>query len=141
MTTFETIIEERERGLLYKDGRLIEWLTPGRHRRRAWRAEWRLVRIPITEGYSEHPPELERMMPEGSGQIVSIKAHQLAVLTVDEQPVRVLEPGRCLLWQLRAEGRACARDLPSQLYPYGAYYYAYDAYTKEQIVRWVKGWT
>ena len=110
MDTIDVIIKDHERGLLYRDGRLIEWLEPGRHRRWAWRAEWRVERLDLDLGYVAATPELRQVVPDGVGYEVVIEAEHLGVVTVDGEPLGALTPGRYILWQVRADVRATVYD-------------------------------
>ena len=110
MSTITKIIEEHQRGLLYRDGRLIKWLEPGRHRYWAWGAEWRIELIDIAQGFSLSTPELRAILPDEAGYEVVLEEHEIAILSVDNKPVRLLETGRYILWQLRHDVRATVYD-------------------------------
>lgn len=110
MSTITTIIEEKQRGLLYRDGRLVRWLEPGRHRFWAWRAEWRVERVDLEQGYSPSTPELRAVLPPDAGYEVVVEAGHVAVVTVDGTAIECLEPGRYILWQLRADVSATIYD-------------------------------
>ena len=97
MSTITKIIEEHQRGLLYRDGRLIKWLEPGRHRYWAWGAEWRIELIDIAQGFSLSTPELRAILPDEAGYEVVLEEHEIAILSVDNKPVRLLETGRYIL--------------------------------------------
>ena len=102
MTTLTTVIQDSHRGLLYRDGRLVRWLEPGRHRFWAWRAEFKVDMIDLDAGYSRSTPELRSVMPDGVGYEVVIAPEQVGVLLIDGKPVECLEAGRYILWQARA---------------------------------------
>ncbi|MEM1347460.1 MAG: SPFH domain-containing protein [Myxococcota bacterium] len=104
------ILEETERGLLFRDGRLVRWLGPGRSSFWAWRAKFRVQRVDVTTGWIASTPELEAIVPEGAAEVVIVKANQVAFVTIDGTPTAFLEAGRYLLWQLRAEVRAWVVD-------------------------------
>ena len=115
MGSLEVMIQEHQRGLVYRDGRLVEWLEPGRHRRRAWRAELSARVIDLNEAYTASTPELRAIVPASAAHEVTVKANQRAILTVDGRPAHFLEPGRYLLWQPRAEVRAWLFDTDTLL--------------------------
>lgn len=99
-------ISDDERGLLSKDGRLIEWLEPGRHRRMApfQRLELRLLDAKLA--LSEYTPELGRVTPTEAATELFVAEGQLALITRDGIPKQVLQPGRYLLWQMKAKVEA-----------------------------------
>lgn len=111
MASIEVVIKEEQRGLLYRDGRLVKWLEPGRHKFRAWRAEFSVRTLDLDDGYIVATPELLNVIPEQAYNALTVKANQLAVLTTDGRPFAYLEPGKYLLWQLRAEVQSWLFDL------------------------------
>lgn len=110
MSTIKQIIEEHQRGLLYRDGRLVKWLEPGRHSYWGWGAQWRIELIDIEQGYTRSTPELRAILPEEAGFEVSLEEHELAVVSIDNKPTSVLEAGRYILWQIRHDVRVTVYD-------------------------------
>lgn len=111
MSSIETIIQEHQRGLLYRDGRLTRWLEPGRHRYWAWRADWKIVLLDLEQCFAPSTPELRAILPEEAGFEVTIEEHEVGVLLVDGAPRRALEAGRYILWQQRHDVRVRVHDM------------------------------
>lgn len=105
------VIGEKERGLVYKDGKLIQWLEPGPHSLWSWFAELRVERINLEQPYIAHTPELDAVVPERAADRLVVKATEVAIVSVDGRPTAFLEPGRYLLWQLRAKVEAQVFDV------------------------------
>ena len=113
------IIQQEERGLVYRDGRLVRFLEPGRHN--LWRLFGTLTvkRLALSQHWAPWTPELDAVLPSGAAERLEVAPGEVAALTADGHPVGVMKPGRYLLWQLRAkveatlystEGRFC--ELP-----------------------------
>lgn len=105
------IIEDHERGVLLADGRPIEWLEPGRHRRIEWLRALAVRRLDLDLGYAEHTPELEAIVPASAAEVLDVPVGHVAVLEIDGQPKARLAPGRYLVWKLRREVVAHVYDL------------------------------
>ncbi len=106
MSRVDVILRENERGLLRRDGRLIQWLEPGRHRFWSWRAQLEVEQIPLDAGFIPWRPELEALLPEGAAEILEVPEGQIAAVESDAQARVVLDPGRYLLWQLQVPVKA-----------------------------------
>ena len=103
MTTLKTILPPHQRGLLYKDGKLVQWLEPGKHSFWSLWAEQRIEVIDLEQGYMKSTPELRAIIPEDAGYEVVIAAHELGIITIDGVARACVQPGRYILWQLRAK--------------------------------------
>ncbi len=104
------IVAETERALVVAKGITTRWLEPGVHR--LWWADsrTRVVSIDLDLGWIHSTPELRRLVPSGAAEAVDVAEGQLGLVSVDGLPCACLEPGRYLLWQLRAEVRTELRD-------------------------------
>lgn len=107
----QIIIKDHERGVLTKDGRPIEWLEPGRHRRWDWTGGLGLDVLELDDGGVEHTPELEAIVPREAARVLDVPIGHAAVLEIDGLPQRTLEPGRYLIWQLRRQVSTHVYDL------------------------------
>lgn len=104
------VIGDKERGLLFRDGKLVQWLEPGVHALWSWFAELRVERLDLDKHYVAMTPELDAIVPERAAERLTVKGHEVAILSVDGRPTAFLEPGRYLLWQGRSEVRAQLLD-------------------------------
>ena len=118
------ILPENERGLLYRDGRLVRWLEPGKHRFFDLGRSIELQRLNIDLGFAALTPELQRILPPGAGDELVVDHEELGLVTIDGRPAACLVPGRYVLWQLRAEvsGRttstaAALTGMPEDFWP------------------------
>ena len=105
------IIEDVERGLLVQDGRVVEWLGPGRHVRLGWGSKLRVERLNLDTPYFTYRPEIERVAPADSWTELTVAPNELAVVSVDGIPQDALLPGRYMLFQERAEVTAERYDM------------------------------
>lgn len=96
------VIPEGQRGLLVRDGSVVEFLAPGRQRRWAFRAELEVEWIDILTGIEAPRPDVEAVLPAAEVTILEVPAFHLALVTRLEQPFRVYGPGRYALWQEEA---------------------------------------
>lgn len=118
------VIADRERGLLFKDGRAVKWLEPGKHRVWGWgRVE--VLRFDIDYGFAVMTPELRRLVPDGAADEISVEHGEIALMSIDGRPAGCLLPGRYALWQLRASVTAIAKstqetlsDVPAAFWPF-----------------------
>jgi len=94
-------LQDHERGLLVRDGRVVAWLSPGRHRLWSHRSEVR--RVDVDAAFLPLTPEVGAVVPPGAGTELFVPHAHLGLLSVDGRPTACLLPGRYLLWQLRAE--------------------------------------
>jgi regulator of protease activity HflC (stomatin/prohibitin superfamily) len=91
-------ITPAERGVLWRDGAPVRWLEPGRHF--VWSGT--LTRYDLSDGATRWSPELDTVLPPGTAQRVDIPAMHRGLLSVDDLPVGILEPGRWLVWKVRS---------------------------------------
>lgn len=105
-----TTIGDHQRGLRYRDGRLVGWLGPGRHTLLWPREGTRDEVIDLSAGSIPHTPELAAIVPPGAATELVVGSRQIAILRIDGLPVRTLGPGRYLLWQERAAVEARVHD-------------------------------
>jgi regulator of protease activity HflC (stomatin/prohibitin superfamily) len=104
-------ILDHQRGILLRDGRPVEWLPPGRHRRLAWGHALTLELLNLDTGYVAHRPELAALVPDDAARVLEVPAQHAAVLELDGLPAAGLGPGKYLLWRLRREVEAFLYDL------------------------------
>lgn len=96
-------IDETQRGLLVRDGKVVEWLEPGRHIRWAWTSDLRVAVIDLDQPVYTYRPEVARVAPESAWREQVVSADEIALVAVDGLAKVVLRPGRYMLWQERAE--------------------------------------
>ena len=110
---FTITIEEGQRALLFHHGRLVDYLVPGKHRRLDWTGGYRASSMRIADGVVAIEPQLdfERLVPAREGVVIEVGADRAALVTLDERPLRVLKPGKYLLWQVGAVIEAEIIDL------------------------------
>ena len=101
----DAVIRENERGLLYRDGRLVRWLGPGRHRLLRPLARHEVETIDLDEVVRGWTPEVAAVAPADQHQVLELAEHEVAIVSRDETPVRVLEAGRHILWTGRGAVR------------------------------------
>ena len=94
-------IQESQRGLLYKDGKLTRFLEPGRHDVGGFfsAAEYQLTLLDLASGYADYTPELKRVLPKGTAEDVTIGRNEMGILLIDGLSMRSLPAGRYLLWK------------------------------------------
>lgn len=107
----QILIRDHQRGVLLRDGRPVEWLEPGRHRRLPWGRVLDVEVLDLDQGYMAHTPELAALVPTDAARILEVPAQHCAVLERDGLPLVGLQPGRYLLWQLRQKVEAFIYDL------------------------------
>jgi regulator of protease activity HflC (stomatin/prohibitin superfamily) len=100
------IVSDNERGLLFRDGRLVRWLEPGKHRFLDLGRSIELQRLNIDLGFAAATPELLKIMPPGDGEELVVDHDELGLVTIDGRPSACLVPGRYVLWRLRADVNA-----------------------------------
>ncbi len=105
------IVPETHRGLLYRNGRLVEWLEPGKHTRWSWLDELRAELIDVGQASVPFRPELAKVAPGIAWTELMVGASEVAVTYVDGLVKAILRPGRYMLWQLRGEVAADLYDL------------------------------
>ena len=99
----KVIVPETHRGLLYRNGRLVEWLEPGKSIRWAWFDALRVELLDLQTPTSVFRPEVARVAPGASWNELLVQAHEIAIVSVDGLPQACLRPGRYMLWQERAD--------------------------------------
>jgi regulator of protease activity HflC (stomatin/prohibitin superfamily) len=107
-------IKHAQRGLLFKDGRLVEFLMPGRHFRFGARERFELRRLSLAKlilPVDELGPELEALVPQSEAELVLVPDEMAAAITLDERPFVVVGPGRYLMWKARGVAEAALFDL------------------------------
>jgi hypothetical protein len=100
------LVTDEERGLLFLDGHLVEWLEPGRHTRYTFFQRLSLSRLDANLLVSHHGPEMAQVTPKDAGKELFVAVGQLALVTRDGIPKLVLQPGRYVLWQMKAKVEA-----------------------------------
>lgn len=99
---FRTVtLQDHQRGLLVKNGRVAAFLDPGVHRLWSRHAEVRV--IDLNPGYMPLTPEVRAVVPKGTAEELSVPHAHAALVSVDGRPAACLLPGDYLLWQIRAE--------------------------------------
>jgi len=95
------ILADHERGLRRRDGRIVRWLGPGRYTRWFAGAATRDEVLDLSAGFVEYTPELERVAPTGAFDLLEVDPRHYAVIRKEGVAVRIVGPGRYLLWQER----------------------------------------
>ncbi len=95
------ILQDHERGLLVRRGRVVAWLEPGAHR--TYRRHTDIRRIDLDQAFAPLTPELATFLPHGAGEELIVPDAHVALVRVDGSPFACLVAGRWVLWQLRAE--------------------------------------
>ncbi len=106
-----TTIRSHERAMVLRDGQPVGWLEPGRSRLWSWWSDLEVKKYNIDAGFAPLTPELACVVPAEAGEELVVPAAHLATLTIDGRPLTVLEPGRYVLWQLRARVEARLHSL------------------------------
>ncbi|MCB9640794.1 MAG: slipin family protein [Myxococcales bacterium] len=107
----DVIIQENERGLLYKDGKLTRWLDAGRHTWWNFGSTFEVRKINLDGGYTYLTAEIERLLPKNAGELATIESHEIAILEIDNRPHSMLRPGRYILWTERFPTKLHRYDL------------------------------
>ncbi|MEN0066563.1 MAG: slipin family protein [Myxococcota bacterium] len=96
-----TILADHQRGLRRRGGRIVRWLRAGRHT--LWFAGSATYDeiLDLSEGYVAYSPELDRVAPAGTFELLDVPVRQYAVVRRNGVAVRIVGPGRYLLWQER----------------------------------------
>ena len=97
------IVSEKQRGLLYRNGELVEWLEPGKHIRFAWLDILFVEYLDVTVANCTFRPEVAKFAPGADWTELSVQADEIAIVYVDGLPAQLLRPGRYMLWQIWAE--------------------------------------
>jgi regulator of protease activity HflC (stomatin/prohibitin superfamily) len=95
-------IKHRERGLLFKDGRLVEFLMPGRYLRFGAATRFELRRLalgPVVLPIDGFGPEFEALVPSSEAEFLLVPDNMAAAINLDDRPVSVVGPGRYLVWK------------------------------------------
>lgn len=97
------IVDENRRGLLYRNGRLVEWLEPGKYVRWGWFSQLRVEWLDLDTPVSNFRPELARVAPGAAWTELSVASDEIAIVFVDQLAQAFLRPNRYVLWQARAD--------------------------------------
>ncbi len=121
---FKAIIQESQRGLLFKNGKAHRFLEPGVHRFVELGARYALTLIDLDQGYAELTPELSKLMPSGVGEELVVEHGEVALVRCDGRPKAFLVPGKYVLFQARASVTAILKstldpssDVPAAFWP------------------------
>ncbi len=104
------IVPEQQVGVLRVDGRFSRVLCPGKHLVWTYERTLDLEVFPFDEGAAPLTPELVALLPEALYTPLVVGAEQVAVLWMEERPLRMLPPGHYALW-------AAQRRVRAALYP------------------------
>ena len=96
-------VNDQERGLLYRNGRLTRWLEPGRHRIFKGLSNLELKTLHRDTLHNPFSPELKVVAPLDAVVEAFVSEANLGLLRADGVPRAVLQPGRHLLWQLASK--------------------------------------
>lgn len=105
------ILRSNERALLIRDGKPRSWLGPGRHRVWSWGVDIEAITYDLDEACALLTPELKAVLPPGAAEILEVAEGELGLVSVDDHPHRVLEPGRYALWKGRHQVTASLLSL------------------------------
>lgn len=97
------VIRDNERGLVYRNGRLVGMLGAGRHRVFTMFAAVEVARINMDVPYVAATPEMLDVIPRKDAVPLDVPFGRVAAISVDGRPHALVEAGRYLLWQTRAE--------------------------------------
>jgi regulator of protease activity HflC (stomatin/prohibitin superfamily) len=110
-------IDHSERGLLFKDGRLVEFLVPGRYLRFGAAGRFAVRRLSLGSPSSlileldELGPEVEAIVPASEAELVLVPDEMAVAITLDDRPLAVRGPGRYLVWKARGPIETSLFDL------------------------------
>jgi regulator of protease activity HflC (stomatin/prohibitin superfamily) len=114
LTPLTIIVEQSQRALLYRDGKLFRWLGPGKLRLLPLLHSYRVELIGEDEPARPWTAELARLVPPNEAIDVMVPPASLAVLELNGQALSFLEAGRHLVWTR-------GRELQVQLYDMRAF--------------------
>lgn len=98
MTTF--ILQTNERGLLTRHGEALGFLGPGEHR--FWfRKNLQLTRFNTDHIVSSWTPELESVLPNTEGYVLTVPEGSFALVSLNGVPYMVFEAGKQVVWTAR----------------------------------------
>jgi len=101
-------IRPHERGLLWRDGDLIEVLRPGRYVRWNWLFKLRLDRISTRNVWLAHNDVdviVRSGLLEDDAIVLDLLDHERALVWIDGRFDRIARPGRYVLWRVDHEVR------------------------------------
>mgnify|MGYP003572320253 CR=1 FL=1 len=106
-------VREGLRGLLFRNGRLVDLLTPGKHRMWNPLVDHDVDFVSVAAGVVEVTPDLdiERVLSPRDGYVLDVPSDHAGLVTRDGRPFAVLRPGRWVLWQVAAVHEAEVVDL------------------------------
>jgi regulator of protease activity HflC (stomatin/prohibitin superfamily) len=107
---FKSLIQESQRGLLFKNGKAFRFLEPGAHSFFSFGARFSLTVLDVDRGYAELSPELAKVLPAGIGEELVVEHGEIALVFVDGRPEAFLVPGRYVLFQDRAHVTAIVKS-------------------------------
>lgn len=105
------IIRDTERGLLIRDGRMVDWLEPGKHPVWDWLSDVSVEMLNLEVPFSVYRPEVAEVAPSEAWTELSVRQHEVAVIRVDGIAKFGVRAGRYMLWQLRYKVEASVYDL------------------------------
>lgn len=112
----EFVIDDDERGVLYRDGVPVRYLRPGTHRRWAIDESVRLVRFDASKVLAHPTTELMQLIPRSEITFQIVAEYEGAALFVAGRFERELEPGLYAFWTRAASPIAINKlDLRTQL--------------------------
>jgi regulator of protease activity HflC (stomatin/prohibitin superfamily) len=94
----EVVLDELERGVLYRDGCPIAFLRPGVHRFWIADASVRLSVFNVADPLPRLTAELEALIPSAEYVDVTVQSHEKGLRFEQGRLMSVLEPGRYKLW-------------------------------------------
>jgi hypothetical protein len=97
-------IGENERGLLIKNGHIVEWLEPGQYHRFALFSRLELQRHDADVLISPYTPELARVVPQSANQeILFVAQGKLGLVIRNGIPDQFIYPGRYFIWRVKSK--------------------------------------
>lgn len=100
---FHIRIQDHQRGVLVRDGKLTRFLEPGRHSAFSFGTHLSAILFDLETGFVPLTPELAGVLPSSAFEELVVDHGEIAMLSVDGLPKAVLVPGRYALWRLRGE--------------------------------------
>ncbi|HTJ40802.1 MAG TPA: slipin family protein [Kofleriaceae bacterium] len=94
----EITLGPRERAIVLRDGRPVKFLRPGTHRVWAIDPTVEIRVLDVDHAPPELTDELRAVIPAGELIDATVQQHQRGLLYVNGRFVRLLEPGRHVLW-------------------------------------------
>jgi regulator of protease activity HflC (stomatin/prohibitin superfamily) len=102
------------RGLLWRDGELIEMLRPGRYVRWNWLFNLRLDRVSTRTAWLRHE-DIDVIVKSGlvndDAVVLDLLDHERALVWIDGRFDRIARPGRHILWRVDHDVRVEVADV------------------------------